>query len=51
MSGVIDTAAISYHEWFVSLVRAGFTEDHAIYLVGQAVFAANMIHAMRRPRD
>jgi hypothetical protein len=50
MSGVIDTAAISYHEWFASLIRAGFNEEQAVYLVGQALFAANMVHAMRQPR-
>ena len=50
MSGVIDTAAISYHEWFASLTRAGFTDDQALYLVGQAIHAMHLISAMRQER-
>jgi hypothetical protein len=31
--GTLATAAVALHELFVSLVKAGFTEEHALRLV------------------
>lgn len=33
-------AAVATHELFVSYVGAGFTENQALYLVGQTIAAA-----------
>lgn len=44
----LNTVAIHYHEWFSSLMRAGFSESQAIYLVGQSLAACEMVAAMRR---
>lgn len=35
------TAAVSLHELFTAYVGAGFTENQAIYLVGQLIANAN----------
>ena len=48
MDGVLTTAAIHYHEWFTSLLNAGFNESQALYLTGQSLAAIEMVHAMRR---
>ena len=45
----LDASAVTYNEWFESLKRAGFTEDQALYIVGQGVAATQMIAAMRMP--
>jgi hypothetical protein len=37
---VLAEAAAQLHEMFISYVRAGFTEQQALYLVGQVIHAS-----------
>lgn len=39
--GALLDAAISMHEMFTSFVAAGFTEQQALYLVGQSLRPTN----------
>jgi hypothetical protein len=36
-AGEMDTSAIMYHEWFVSLRRAGFTRMEALYTLTRPI--------------
>ena len=38
--GQLDGAAVAMHEMFQSLVRAGFTEQQALYIVAQSISGA-----------
>lgn len=36
----LDEVAVRVHEWFLSLIRAGFTEDQALVIVVNALKGA-----------
>lgn len=51
MLGTNEVAAISYHELYLSMRRAGFRRWQATYLVGQAIHACVMVQVAQTNRD